>query len=183
MSRYSNEQQQDILAKIRETLLQIDPTLADKLHDRVSNDVRIRKVSEFDEPPQEDLVERWRSEANEQEERFGRERAARLRNVQIARASTAAIYEQRIIKLEAQLLRVIRAMCKVTENVEAELRELRQEGAEAEARQADLETKLAEALLQSSQLCETAAADYKSILDLLSLLPTRCERPADHGGQ
>jgi hypothetical protein len=181
MSRYSNEEQQDILAKIREALLQIDATLADKLHDQVSDDVQIRKVFEFDEPPPEDRVERWRSEANEQEERFGRERAARLRNVQIARASTAAIYEQRIIKVETQLLRVIRAMSKVTESVEAGLRELRQES--AEARQADLETKLAEALLQISQLCETVAADCKSILDLLPLLPTRCERPADHEGQ
>jgi hypothetical protein len=177
MSRYGNEQQQDILAKIRETLLQIDATLADKLRDQVSNDVQIRKVFEFDEPQPEDRVERWRSEANEQEEWFGRERAARLRNVQIARASTAATYEQRMIKVEAQLLRVIRAMSKVTENVEAQLRELRQES--AEARQADLETKLAEALLQISQLCETVAADRKSILDLLPLLPTLGELLGD----
>ena len=84
--------------------------------------------------------------------------------MQLAQPSTAAIYEQRIAKIEAQLLSVVRAMGKVTDNVEPELRELQQES--TEARQAYLETKLAEALLQIRQLCETVAADCRNILDL-----------------
>jgi hypothetical protein len=163
MSRYSDEQRQDVLAMIRETLQHVDAALSDRSQDQVSDDAQIRQVVRFDEPPPKDR-ERWRREASEQEERFARERAARARNMQLAQASTAAIYEQRIAKVEAQLLSVVRAMGKVTDNVEAELRELQQES--TEARQANLETKLAEALLQISQLCETVAADCRNILDL-----------------
>ena len=182
MSRHIDEQPQDVLAMIRETLQRVDATLADRSRDKVGDDAQVGQVVRFDVPPLEGRIEWWKRAANEQEERFAMERAARLRNVQLARASAAAIYEQRIAKIEAQLLSVIRAMSRVTENVEAELRESRQESAEADARQANLETKLAETLLQINQLCETVAADCKSILDLPPLLPSRCERPADHEG-
>ena len=182
MSRYSNEQQ-DILAKIRETLLRIDAMLADKSHDQVSDDAQIQKGAEFDETSPEERVERWTRTANEWEERFARKRAARVRNVQISRASTAAMHEQRIAKVETQLLRVVRAMGQVTEDVEAELRDLRQEGAGADARLAHFEAELAEALLQISRLCETVATDCRSILDLLPLLQTDRERPTGQQGQ
>ena len=177
MSRYSDEQWQDVLAMIRDTLQRVDATLTDRSHGQISDDAQIRQVVRFDEPPLKDH-ERWRREATEQEERFARERAARARNTQLAQASTAAIYEQRTAKVEAQLLSIVRAMGTVTDNVEAELRELQQES--TEARRAYLETKLAEALLQISQLCETVAADCRNILDLPPLLPTSCEGPDDH---
>jgi hypothetical protein len=176
IGRYNEEQRQDSLAMIRETLQQVDATLSDRSHDQVS-DVRTWHAALYGEPPSKNGVEQWRREANEQEGHFARERAARARNMQLSRASTAAFYEQRIVKVEAQLLSVIRAVGKVTENVEAELRELQNNG--IEMRQAHLETKLAEALLKISQLCETVAADCRRILDLPPSLPAACEGPDD----
>ena len=161
ISRYNEEQRQDSLAMIRETLQQVDATLSDRSHDQIS-DVRTWHAALYGEPPSNNGVEQWRREANEQEGHFARERAARARNMQLANASTAAIYEQRIVKVEAQLLSVIRAVSKVTENVEAELRELQNNG--IEMRQAHFETRLAEALLKISQLYETVAADCRRIL-------------------
>jgi predicted RNase H-like nuclease (RuvC/YqgF family) len=178
-SRYNKGQGQDSLAMIRETLQQVDATLSDRSHDQAS-DVRTWHAALYGEPPLRKGVEQWRREANEQEEHFARERAARARNMQLARASTAAVYEQRIVKVEAQLLSVVRAMSKVTENVEAELREMQNDG--IEVRQPHLETKLAEALLKISQLCETVAADFRRILDLPPSPPATCEGPDDHEG-
>jgi hypothetical protein len=171
ISGFSEEQRQDSLAMIRETLQQVDATLADRLHDQVNNDARTWHAALYGEPPSKNGIEQWRREANEQEQRFTRERATRARNMQLARASTAAIYEQRIVKVEAQLLSVIRAMSKVTENVEAELRELQQQGTETASRQAHLETELSEVLLKIGQLRETVATDCKGILDLPPSLP------------
>jgi hypothetical protein len=54
--------------------------------------------------------------------------------MRLAHASIAAIYEQRIVKVEAQLLSVIRALGTVTEYVEAELRELQQDSIELRLR-------------------------------------------------
>jgi hypothetical protein len=177
ISRYNEEQRQDSLAMIRETLQQVEATLSDRSHDQVS-DVRTWHAALYGEPPSKNGVEQWKCEANEQEGHFAGERAARTRNMQLARASIAAIYEQRIGKVEAQLLSVIRAMGTVTEYVEAELSELQQD--RIEVRQAHLEIKLAEALLKISHLCDTIATDCRSILDLPPLLPVACEGPDDH---
>ena len=174
INRYSEERRQDSLAMIRETLQQVDATLADGLHDQVNNDVRTWYAALYGGPPSKNGIEQWRREANEQEQHFTSERATRARNMQLARASAAAIYEKRIVKVEVQLLSIIRAMSKVTENVEAELRELQQEGTETATRQAHLEAKLSEALLKISQLRETVAANCKGILDLPPSLPMDC---------
>jgi hypothetical protein len=182
MSRYSDEPRQDIVAMIRETLRHVDATLADRSHDQAKGDAQAGQLVRLGEPPPEDRAEHWTREAKKQEERFAKARAARARNMQLARASSAAVYEQRIAKVEAQLLSVIRAMGKVAENVQAELRELRQEGAETDAQQIRLQTKLGEVLFQISRLCEIVAADCKSILALPALLPERCESADDREG-
>jgi PAS domain-containing protein len=148
MSKFSPEEAARILADAYAHLTPRDHA--------VPTDLPAEEVA-YEPPPAEDRVAKWKREADEQEERFARERE-RQERAEIA-ANAPAV--QRIADLEAEVLEVARATGTVCEALENELAHVTRENTELKTRQAQLEAALADL-----RLAVTERSDRKAMLDL-----------------
>jgi hypothetical protein len=153
MSKYTDQERDEILARSRELLQEREREGQSPLppHDppaiEISTETRNqRDRRELTERDAEWEIERAREASREQRER---ERA------------NSGYFDQRLVDLESQLLEAVRTTTTVCEALEIELSRATRENLELKARQAQLETQIAELRLALAE-----RGDRKAILDL-----------------
>jgi hypothetical protein len=128
--------------------------------------------------PLEDPLAKWRREADEQEERFAKERRRRERNAEPAPINwdlriSQAIADERELQREL-LAHVIVEMDERRENAVADaVRPLLGELAQLKASIAEQRVKICELQLSDGKLREQLAGDHSKVLDLPNVLRQR----------
>jgi hypothetical protein len=137
MSRYSDQQRDEILAEARTTLARSLTRESERQKDSAAADASL--VDHL--PPVEDRVAKWKREADEQEARFAAERRSEQDRAERECANAADL---RIAELEDDVAELAKACAIATDALEHELAHVTRENLELKAALAKTETKLAE---------------------------------------
>lgn len=177
MSRYSSEERRRIIDETNAALARGEADdqrrgEAEYLQDmRPSEDVLAEAMS----APVEDRVANWRREAEEQEQRFARQRRAERRrsaehvpsrSAEIDLRISSAIADERRFMIEVIGEAVAELMARQREAVDAELLPLRTELAKLKAEFAEAKVRACELEIINANLREQMAGDRSKVIDL-----------------